>query len=1503
MKTPLKSTLAAVAGAWLALGSAGSAATVLSRAPETAVYFGQAYAALELENPLAPNQTLLGYAVAEWRDAGYAGDTAPGYQDWSVSHPAEIDGTAEEIWLQTTGHAAMTATTVAGTTLGILLNGDANHGVAAVAVDGVEIARLDMNTPQPPPTTAFVLVKGLAATTHAIQVAHAGGSGLEANTIALLGAAVLAPKDAKWTQPPAPGTKSDLFLGWNEPSDFYQGYVAADDWVCTSTNPVSRVRWWGSYVRWNAAAPPGGLDPVQSFIVQFWTDVPATPSQPFSHPGQCVYHQEVRATPTFAGWDYDPIANSFETCFRYEADLPTTARFYQEPGPTGTNIYWISISAASQLNDLNRWGWKTRPRDPASPAPEDAVRITSPQQPQIGAQFESGVPLEWPAGRSWDFAFELISSYNLVLKAEQYPDLSAFPLAVQTSAGTSADPADLPDLLADDFPCSVSGKITHVTIWGGWIENQFPQAGLAGVPFTLSFHGDVPAGPGNASMPGAALWTKTFPPGSYSYSPAAVGLNEDWYDVNRPYPLANDSVCFRYDFDIPWPEAFTQTGTRDNPVVYWLDVQAMVADENCRFGWKASSNHWNDAAAWAAAVEPHLGLWQPVAYPPAHPLAQTPIDLAFSVSTDQEVFETKWKQLPEPYAPTDGMQGWNEVSVHGGAQIVADDWICTNDLPVADVHWWGSFRAWSQEQPPQLPDAFVLTIWTEAPGAPGEDFNHPLQAVWQVACTNYTYRFAGWDFDPRDPGRPPEACFLFEQDLLPEEWFWQEPRAGGNPYWLSIAARYRQTPDQHVWGWSTRPRDPASPAANDAVVVVSPTAPAPGVAYEAGQPIEHPEGISWDTAFVLTTVAGGLDFGDAPDGPYPTRLARDGARHPCVPGIHLGAVVDWELDGQPNAAATGDDLVHLPDEDGVAVVGQLLPGQPGQISVTASTNGVLDAWIDFGNDGNWTDAGDRICAGVALVPGTNAVHFQVPPATSAGTSVFGRFRFSTAGGLEFAGAALDGEVEDYLLPIAPWPEAAGDLGDAPDSSNTWGFPMSANPAGMPPVVPGSYPTVYQAGSPPFGPWHQAPLAMAFLGQAVSRENEADIGLDQDGINNLNPAANLPDLDAADDGVPFPLVLPYCRTTAFTVWLNSVGLGLPMYLNAWFDWNRDGDWNDAMSCPDGTPAPEWAVQNFAVGPMPAGLFPIGVPPFTSWHPSSQIQPLWMRVTLSETPWPGPLGFAGAGGDGPPGGYQFGETEDHYVSAYATDEQLDYGDAPDPTYPTRLASDGARHGIVAGFSLGNQIDAEADGWQTANAAGDDANGADDEDGVVFTNQILIGRASCLEVDLVAGPAGGRLDAWLDFNGDGDWNDSGEQVLAGAALVPGTNRNLCFTVPWNAALGPAVARFRLSSAGGLAPTGAARDGEVEDYVIVVRQSANASGLLAITNLVRDPASTVTIQWTEAESNLHYQLQETVGLTDSAGQVWSNVGPQVIGPANAHTDTNLPPRKFYRVVMPYTP
>ena len=45
--------------------------------------------------------------------------------------------------------------------------------------------------------------------------------------------------------------------------------------------------------------------------------------------------------------------------------------------------------------------------------------------------------------------------------------------------------------------------------------------------------------------------------------------------------------------------------------------------------------------------------------------------------------------------------------------------------------------------------------------------------------------------------------------------------------------------------------------------------------------------------------------------------------------------------------------------------------------------------------------------------------------------------------------------------------------------------------------------------------------------------------------------------------------------------------------------------------------------------------------------------------------------------------------------------------------------------------------------------------------------------------------------------------------------------FVVPFDTLLGPTVARFRVSSAGGLGPTGPALDGEVEDYVVTIKES----------------------------------------------------------------------------------
>jgi hypothetical protein len=166
--------------------------------------------------------------------------------------------------------------------------------------------------------------------------------------------------------------------------------------------------------------------------------------------------------------------------------------------------------------------------------------------------------------------------------------------------------------------------------------------------------------------------------------------------------------------------------------------------------------------------------------------------------------------------------------------------------------------------------------------------------------------------------------------------------------------------------------------------------------------------------------------------------------------------------------------------------------------------------------------------------------------------------------------------------------------------------------------------------------------------------------------------------------------------------------------------------------------------------------------------------------------------------------------------------DFGDAPDPTFPTLLAGDGARH-VLSTLFLGACVDAEADGQPTASVDGDDlgngspemgtCSGADDEDGVAFTSGLVSGAPATVDVTV---SAAGLLDAWVDFDADGAWG-AGEQVFAGGAVVAGVN-GLTFAVPPGATVGGSFARFRLSTAGGLAPGGFAADGEVEDHALTI-------------------------------------------------------------------------------------
>ncbi len=158
------------------------------------------------------------------------------------------------------------------------------------------------------------------------------------------------------------------------------------------------------------------------------------------------------------------------------------------------------------------------------------------------------------------------------------------------------------------------------------------------------------------------------------------------------------------------------------------------------------------------------------------------------------------------------------------------------------------------------------------------------------------------------------------------------------------------------------------------------------------------------------------------------------------------------------------------------------------------------------------------------------------------------------------------------------------------------------------------------------------------------------------------------------------------------------------------------------------------------------------------------------------------------------------------------QPDFGDAPD-SYSTLLASNGPRHAVSTALRLGATVDGEADGAPSVGGTGDGA----DEDGVTIS-PIVAGGTTAVVATVNGGP--GRLDAWIDWNHDGDFGDAGEQIATNLAVVAGANT---INVPVPAAASVAVAtttyaRFRLSTAGGLAVTGLALDGEVEDYAVTL-------------------------------------------------------------------------------------
>ncbi|MEM9594417.1 MAG: IPTL-CTERM sorting domain-containing protein, partial [Acidobacteriota bacterium] len=539
---------------------------------------------------------------------------------------------------------------------------------------------------------------------------------------------------------------------------------------------------------------------------------------------------------------------------------------------------------------------------------------------------------------------------------------------------------------------------------------------------------------------------------------------------------------------------------------------------------------------------------------------------------------------------------------------------------------------------------------------------------------------------------------------------------------------------------------------------------------------DDPDDPTGDDDPTLTPLDLGEDFGDAPE----TYTTDASPRHrlDAAAGIYLGTCVDAEASGQAGPDADGDDVnaEGAPtatlgtcsggdDEDGVVFDTMISACTLAQITVTSSGAGLLDAWIDFDGDGSFAGTGEQIFTGQALT-GSDSLGFTAPCSTAAGFT-YARFRVSSAGGLSFDGAADNGEVEDYRI------LAKGlDFGDAPDS----------------------YGTTQGAG----GAWHTVVPGYGLGAVDTELDGQPTPGADGD------DTAGTPD---DEDGVGFGpqgAMAVACSTgNPLEVTLtDSAAIGAAR-LDAWIDFDGDGAFDDpAEHLFGGTPATLAVGTNTLAYDVPCDVSPGNV---------------YARFRLSSAGGLTPTGPAVPAMDG--------EVEDYTFTV----KGLDFGDAPEARgYPTLLASNGARHAVVptANPTLGAAVDTESDGQPTDACTGDDLAGVDDEDGVTLPGSLLAGGPA-QDATLVAGATGGLVSAWVDWNGDGDWLDPGEQVATDLPLADGASAAVSLAAPMDAFAGTVCARFRISTATGLTPTGSAPDGEVEDVAVEILDEDPAIGL----------------------------------------------------------------------------
>jgi hypothetical protein len=676
----------------------------------------------------------------------------------------------------------------------------------------------------------------------------------------------------KWSQPPlesAPIEAPGQYCGGHDAASYGPvsggGWqVAADDFVCLGGMPITSVHWWGSYPGWRDMRAPSSR-PI-SFRIGFWNNV-AAGTWPHNRPRILLSQVEIpisRVTEEWVGFSESGASLMPDSCFQYQVDLDPSEYFWQDSALVNTtdNTFWISIVAVYQSAPASgsAWRWKSRPCAQSDAGVRFHTDTLSPgfvldsKEPTLAVIELVQADEAWV--KSFDLAFELDTQAQYVKWSQPFTQLRDWPhyedrtsLATWAAGGYKQEP-DLTGtgvdvsatflippvegygdvIVSDDFSSTAAGLLTGITIWGSWEGDLLPKDHPSNTTFHVSLRAD------NSGVPGGVLWSQQFNKSVFTVE-VSDSAAEGFYDSNADeYSASNHTKVYKYSLRVDPNKAFSIAGTPASPKVYWLSVQAEVvlvpgSMGAARFGWKTSKAHAGNGARWVQAYEPYSGSWNELEYPWSHPSRSQPMDMAFAISV--------------------GSQGTGgSVAVQ---QMVADDWQCQSSAPVTAIAWWGSYQGYacqfcsvpgSQIAPPDRPDYFLLSIWSDVPnpnpGDPGQ-FSHPGTKLWECEAWDYTETLVGLDKHPY--GEPNEAVFRYSVRLPQASWFRQPATRG--VYWLSIVAVYKTTGQPaYPWGWTNHGHE----FNDDAVKGVPLSSPAGTWEWH---PLKDQTGVSEDMSFML----------------------------------------------------------------------------------------------------------------------------------------------------------------------------------------------------------------------------------------------------------------------------------------------------------------------------------------------------------------------------------------------------------------------------------------------------------------------------------------------------------------------------------------------------------------------------------------------------------------------------------------------------------------------------